>query len=144
MRRFENLIWWTMVATIGALLVATLAQCAEARVFRRGGGSNVSAGMVYTPTAESTDKLYVDGTMSLEDIAQERATAMARLGRMDHAIHRYADVRSYSSVGCAEGIGCGGGSDPRRVATCICGARVVADAFARSASGTIYRVRFFR
>ena len=29
MRRFENLIWWTMVATIGALLVATMAASGE-------------------------------------------------------------------------------------------------------------------
>jgi hypothetical protein len=127
--------------------VVLLASTAEARLFgRRGGGysTSVSAGMEYVATEESTAKLYYDGTASLQEIAQERADAMAARGLMSHGIHTVAAVKSWTGVGVAEGIGCGYADDHRHVATCICGRRVVADAFARAANGMIYRVRFFR
>ena len=127
------------------VLVCLLASTAEARLFgRRGGGSSVSAGMEYVPSEESTAKLYYDGTASLQEIAQERADAMAARGLMSHSIHTVVAVKSWTGVGVAEGIGCGYATEPKHVATCICGRRVVADAFARAANGMIYRVRFFR
>jgi len=133
------------IVSIVALFVAQLASSyADAGPFRRGSGSSVSAEMTFTPSPESIDKLYFGGTASLQDIAQERADAMAKTGQMTHSIHHIVKVRSYSAVSCAEGIGCGRASDHRRVATCIVGRRVVADAFAKAANGMIFRVRFFR
>ena len=131
--------------SIVALFVSMLASSyADAGLFRRGSGSSVSAEMTFTPTPESIDKLYFGNTASLQDIAQERADAMARLGRMTHSIHTITKVRSYSAVRCGEGIGCGTAKDPKQVGTCVVGRRVVADAFARAANGVVFRVRFFR
>lgn len=131
---------------LATLLAVTLSipATADAGLFRRGGGSIVSAAGEYVATAESTDKIYDGGTLSLQDVAQARADAMARIGRMTHSIHQFASVKSYTAVAVAEGIGMGGGSDHKRVATCICGRRIVADAWAKAKNGTIYRVRFFR
>lgn len=110
----------------------------------RNRGTSASAAMEFVETAESTEKLYVNGTLSLQELAQQRADAMAKHERMTHGIHAIANVHSYAVAGVAEGIGCGNAKDPKQVATCICGSRVVADAFCRAASGVIYRVRFFR
>lgn len=133
------------IAFLAMLVASMLATEASALGRRRGGGGSVSAGMVYTVTAESTDKLYDEKTVSLMDVAQARADAMAQYGSLSHGIHRFAKVRTFDGLGVWEGIGYSGyTSDPKAVETCICGSRVVADAFARSASGLIYRVRFFR
>lgn len=134
------------VVIVLALLVVNLATTEASARGRRGrsSGSSVSSGMTYVETAESTDKLYYEKTMSLQDIAQERANAMAKHNSMDHNIHTYVKVKSWTGIGVAEGIGCSTSSDPKHVATCVCGSRVVADVFCRAASGMIYRVRFFR
>jgi len=97
--------------------------------------------MTYTPSEESTAKLYDGKTRSLQDIAQERAEAMARQQVLSHSI---GGCRSWTGLGVTEGIGCSTVSDYRRCVTCITGRRVVADGHARSANGMVYRVRFFR
>jgi len=131
-------------AIVVLLVSLASSSVADAGWFRRGGGSSGSTAMVYVPSPESIEKLYFGNTASLQDIAQERADAMARLGRMTHSIHTITKVRSYSAVRCGEGIGCGTAKDPKQVGTCIVGRRVVADAFARAANGVVFRVRFFR
>lgn len=135
-----------VIAGLVAILINLVVTDAHARIFGRrgGGGSPTGSHMEYVETAESTDKLYYDNSVSLQDIAQERANAMAQRNSMDHNIHTYVSVRSYAGIGVAEGIGCSTAADPKHVATCICGSRVVADAFCRAANGMIYRVRFFR
>lgn len=119
---------------------------ARGRLFGRRGGSStgypVGAHMEYVETEESTAKLY-DGK-SLQEVAQERADAMAARELLTHNIHHYAPVMSYAAVGAAEGIGMASVDDPQACATCIVGSRVVADAWRRAVSGTVYRVRFFR
>lgn len=119
---------------------------ARGRFFGRRGGSSanssVGAHMDYVETEESTAKIY-DGK-SLQEVAQERANAMAALGNMTHSIHLYAPVTSYAAVGVSEGIGTASVADPKACATCITGSRVVADAWCRAVSGVVYRVRFFR
>jgi len=97
--------------------------------------------MDYTPSAESTAKQYHNGTKSLQDIAMERAAAMASQQYMSHSIGGCA---SWQGLGVSEGIGCSTVADCKRCSTCITGRRVVADGFARSINGKVYRVRFFR
>lgn len=135
-----------VIAGLAVILVSLATTDAHARIFGRrgGGGGNTGAHMEYVETAESTEKLYYEKTMSLQDIAQERANAMAERQTLDHNIHTYVKVKSWTGVGVSEGIGYSAASDPKHVATCICGNRVVADAFCRAANGVIYRVRFFR
>ena len=115
---------------------------ARGRIFGRRGGSSMSysvgAHMEYVETEESTAKLYAG--KSLQEVAQERADAMAALELLTHDIHRHAPVMSYASVGAAEGIGMASVADPKACATCIVGSRVVADAWRRAVSGTVYRV----
>ncbi len=107
--------------------------------------ANTGAHMEYVESPESTDKLYYNKTKSLQDLAQERANAMARLNTMSHEIHQFGEgIPDWRGVGVTEGIGYSYATDPKAVSTCICGSRVVADAHCRSASGAIYRVRFFR
>lgn len=131
-------------------VVFTVCALSATDVFARGrrrgySSSNTGAHMEYVETAESTDKLYYNNTKSLQELAQDRANAMARLNVMSHEIHQYDNsVPDWRGVGVLEGIGYSSAQDPKAVSTCICGSRVVADAHCRSISGLIYRVRFFR
>lgn len=131
---------------LSALLVCLCCEESQARIFGRrgGGGTSVSSSMEYVETEESTAKLYDDETLSLQEIAQARANAMAERRTLSHSIHTFTSVRTWTGLGVNEGIGWSFASDPRHVATCICGRRVVADAHCRAANGAIYRVRFFR
>ena len=131
------------------LLAIVLCCCdtSEARRWRRRGRSSVPTGshMTYTPTEESTAKKYHNGTMSLQDIAMARAKAMADTNNMSHSIHHYVKgCPSFHGLGVSEGIGVSTVKDYKRCSTCITGRRVVADGYAFSKSGRVYRCRFFR
>jgi len=97
---------------------------------------------------EAPAEAVADGEEEAEDAAptyqataQQRANAMARLRTLSHSIH------NHRGAGCPpfpssvfEGIGMSFGGTP---GTCNNGGRVLADAMAVSAGGTVYRVRFF-
>lgn len=123
-----------------------LANVAEARGRRSSGGGSTGAGMEYVPTPFSTAKTFYGGTLSLEEIADYRARWMAETETLSHGIDGMVpQCPSWQQPGVGgEGIGCGGGTDYRNIATCIVGSEVIADGHAVSRSGTIYRVRFFR
>jgi hypothetical protein len=129
---------WMLVAL---MFVLTVSIEVDARGRRRGGSSSSTTGshMDYHPSEESTAKKYND--RSLQDIAMERAAAMARQQNLSHNV---GGCTSWQGLGVSEGIGSSTVSDHRRCSTCITGSRVVADGFARSINGMIYRVRFFR
>lgn len=118
---------------------------ARPKLFKRGrigSGSATGSHMDYIPSEESTAKIY--NGMSLEDVAQLRANAMAAVEIMTHDIHSYAECPSWEGLGVGEGIGRSTCENPKDCSTCIVGSRVVADAHARGRSGMVYRVRFFR
>lgn len=133
------------IVTIALLLVVLVADFADARLRgrRRSSASATGAHGEYVETVYSTEKRYTfnDEKLSLQDIAQMRADAMAKHQNMTHGIHQIANV---PAAPVPEGIGYSTASDYRRVSTCICGSTVVADAWARCAGGRIYRVRFWR
>ena len=129
------------------LAVSVVSLCTDdafARGRRRSRGSSGATGshMEYAASESEANETY--GGLTMQQIAQARADAMASLGIMTHDIHSFANVPSWSICGVGEGIGCAGGDDPKAISTCIVGSRVVADAWRRAANGTIYRVRFFR
>jgi len=132
-----------MQRSVVLLLLMSITAVADARGRRRSYSYSSYTGshMTYTPSEESTAKLYDGKTRSLQDIAQERAEAMARQQVLSHSI---GGCRSWTGLGVTEGIGCSTVSDYRRCVTCITGRRVVADGHARSSNGMVYRVRFFR
>lgn len=118
----------------------------DAQIFRRRRSQSYSYSGVYgeyKPTKYSTEKRYeFDGKkLSLQDIAQLRAEAMAKHQVLTHGIHSIAKV---PAAPIPEGIGVSGASDYKNVSTCICGSTVVADGWRKSKSGYIYRVRFWR
>lgn len=115
-----------------AILLSLVVPC-EAR--RRGGYTSSCPVGAWAMPEEIDPKLQA--------IAQQRADCMARAGILSHDIHVNFACPSWQGLGVAEGIGCSTASDPKQVATCVCGSIVAADAWARAASGTIYRVRFF-
>ncbi len=138
--------WW-LVGVIAVLAIATLSENASAFGRRRSRGSSASWYSTgthgeYSATAEEAAATY--NGLTLQQIAQLRADAMAESGTLSHEIHLQAAVPSWAGVGVGEGIGCATVDDPRQCATCIVGSRVVADAHARSRSGMVFRVRFFR
>lgn len=116
---------------LAILLVLTLAMPAEAR--RRGRSySTVSA----APLAERIDP-------NLQAIAQRRADAMAAHNSLDHNIHGWTDAPAWHWQGVAgEGIGMGTG-EPKQIATCVVTSLVIADAWATSKNGYVFRVRLF-
>ncbi|NQU25669.1 MAG: hypothetical protein HQ567_30650 [Candidatus Nealsonbacteria bacterium] len=96
-----------------------------------------------TPVAETAEaeQEATSSATAHQQIAQQRANAMARLHNLSHSIQncRGSDCPGFpSSV--FEGIGMSTGGTP---GTCNNGGRVLADAMAVSSSGTVYRVRFF-
>ena len=115
----------------------------EGRVFRR--SERRRSGVSYTSVAVqiSTEAQYDVGgrKLSLQEIAQLRADAMASEGNLSHGIEYVGGV---PAAPVPEGIGCGTSDDWRSVGTCVCGSVVVADAWSRSANGMIYRVRFWQ
>jgi hypothetical protein len=118
----------------------------DAQIFRRRRSYSYSySGSYgeYKPTKYSTEKRYkFDGKkLSLQDIAQLRAEAMAKHRVLTHGIHSIAKV---PAAPIAEGIGVSGASNYKNVSTCIVGSIVVADGWCKSKSGSIYRVRFWR
>jgi len=127
------------------LLVFVGTSISDAQIFRRHSRSYSYSGVYgeYNPTKFSTEKRYAfDGKkLSLQDIAQLRAEAMAKHRVLTHGIHSLAKV---PAAPIAEGIGVSGASDYKNVSTCICGSTVVADGWCKSESGFIYRVRFWR
>jgi len=122
-----------LVVLCGALIVTMFAFSvtpAEAGLFRRRGRR--------VAPVQATGHV---ASKSWQKIAQLRANAMARRGNLTHNIHRIADCPCYPAE-VAEGIGYGGSP---QCATCTFrGRAVVADAHARAADGTYYRVRFWR
>jgi len=130
-------------------LMAVCVQNADAFGGRRRGGSSGggSAGYEYVPTEESTAKVWtwLGKKVSLQDMAQMRADAMAKTGNLDHGIA--GQVKGVPSIpaGFGEGIGmASSANDPKQVSTCVAGSRVMADASCRSKLGAIFRVRFWR
>lgn len=126
------------------LLVFVGDSISDAQIFRRRRSYSYSGVYgEYKPTKYSTEKRYeFDGKkLSLQDIAQLRAEAMAKHQFLTHGIHSIAKV---PSAPIPEGIGVSGASDYKNVSTCICGSTVVADGWCKSESGYIYRVRFWR
>ena len=136
----RSLLLFLVVLVTGAAFV----EVSEAQIFRRRSRySYTGSHGEYVPTEYSTKKRYnfKGQKLSLQDIAMLRAKAMAEHNTMTHSIHQIADVPRNPI---AEGIGVSNAADYRRVSTCIVGSRVVADGWCRSASGRIYRVRFWR
>ena len=132
------------ITTTVLLAIFVCAASADARLLgRRRGGSATGSGGDYTPTEYSTEKRYTfNGTqLSLQDIAQMRADAMAGRQTMTHGIHALANV---PAAPVPEGIGVSTADDYTRVSTCICGSTVVADAWCKGRNGLTYRVRFWR
>ena len=133
------------ISIIAVLLVVIVTDFADARLRgrRRSSSSATGAHGEYVETMYSTEKRFTfnDKKLSLQDIAQLRADAMATHQNMTHGIHQIANV---PAAPVPEGIGYSTASDYRRVSTCICGSTVVADAWARCESGRIYRVRFWK
>jgi len=117
-----------VVALLTLLIVGTLNTDAYARRWRRRGG----VGRALTVRINAT----------LQGIAQKRANAMARVGRLTHGIERFTDAPGIPFSQCT-GEGIGMSSSPDNIATCIITNTVVADAKARSSSGMWYRVRLF-
>ena len=67
---------WILVV----LMLVAVSSEVDARGRRRGGNassSSTGSHMDYAPSKESTDKKYHGNTKSLQDIAMERAAAMA-------------------------------------------------------------------
>ncbi len=126
-----------------AMVLVTFSGTAEARRRQHSYASPTCSHMVYTPTAYSTENRFFNRTLSLQDIAQQRADAMAARNSMTHSIHTFTSAPPWPGE-VSEGIGCARTSDPQRCSTCITGSRVVADAWSWSATGMVYRVRFFR
>ena len=138
--------WW-LIGALAVVVVSTLADDASAfgrRRSRPSVSSWYSTGThgEYAATAEEAAARY--NGLTLQEIAQLRADAMAAAGVLSHEIHLTAAVPSWAGIGVGEGIGCSTVSDPSQCATCIVGSRVVADAHARSRGGMLFRVRFFR
>jgi hypothetical protein len=141
---------WILLVVAALFLTATVVNDADAwRRNRSYSSSSVSSGYTYTPTPYSTDKVWevtIDGEKqlwSLQQIAQCRADAMASERNMTHSIHNY--VKNVPPCPIAEVIGYATGvTDYKKVATCVCGNTVFADAYAISEDGkAIYRVRFW-
>jgi hypothetical protein len=107
--------------------------------------SSTGAHMTYTPTIFSTRKRLFKGKFSLQDIATMRAQWMAHYEVLSHEIHAYHENCPHWAGHGASGEGIGCSSDPnfQNCATCIVGSTVVADGWAKSKTGMIYRVRFF-
>ena len=123
---------------------SVFAESADAQIFRRRARYSYTGSYgEYNPTVYSTEKRYdyKDKKLSLQDIAMLRAKAMAKHRVLTHAIHDIADV---PRAPIAEGIGVSNASHYKRVSTGIVGSKVVADGWCKSASGRIYRVRFWR
>ena len=132
------------MTAISLSLIIFGSHASDARIIgRRRGASATGSHGEYTPTDYSTEKRYsFDGRkLSLQEIAQMRADAMAQRQTMTHGIHALANV---PAAPIAEGIGVSSSNDYRRVSTCICGSTVVADAWCRSRNGMTYRVRFWK
>ena len=86
--------------------------------------------------------LAVPSPGTFQSIAQVRANALARYGRLTHNIHvGLADVPPIPP-GVGEGIGYS--TNPDDVPTCVLSGAVVADARATSSDGRTFRVRFFQ
>jgi len=126
-----------------ALLVVVFVSDSDARIFGRRNSTATGSHGVYNPTNFSTERRYSHGgqKLSLQEIAQMRADAMAQRQTMTHGIHALANV---PAAPVAEGIGVSTAEDYRRVSTCICGSIVVADAWCKGNNGLTYRVRFWR
>ena len=132
----------SMLVLLLLLFVGT--SISDAQTFRRRRSQSYSGVYgEYKPTKYSTEKRYeFDGKkLSLQDIAQLRAEAMAKHRVLTHGIHSLAEV---PAAPIAEGIGVSGASNYKNVSTCIVGSIVVADGWCKSKSGSIYRVRFWR
>ena len=132
------------ITAISLSLIIFGGHAADARILgRRRGATSTGSHGEYSQTEYSIEKRYTfDGReLSLQDIAQLRADAMAHRQVLTHGIHTMANV---PAAPVAEGIGMSSSSDYRRVSTCICGATVIADAWCKSRSGMTYRVRFWR
>lgn len=137
-----------IVFVVALLAIGCLVEDASAFGRRRSRGSvsysysYTGAHMEYSATEAEASQRF--NGMTLQEVAQARADAMAASGVLSHEIHLTADVPSWAGMGVGEGIGCASVSDPKSCSTCIVGSRVVADAHARSRSGMVFRVRFFR
>ena len=132
-----------LVLTLAAIVLST---SSDAGARRRGRSSATGSHMTYTPTAFSTEKRLYNGKYSLQDIAMIRAKWMAHYGVLSHSIETYhKDCPPWSGHGATgEGIGMSMNPDYKTCSTCIAGSVVVADGWAKSKNGMIYRVRLFR
>ena len=134
----------TAILLLTLFVYAVYADTADARLLgRRRGGSATGNHGEYSPTEYSTEKRYAfNGVqLSLQDIAQMRADAMAKRQTLTHGIHAVANV---PAAPVAEGIGVSVAKNYKTVSTCICGSTVVADAWCKGRNGSTYRVRFWR
>ena len=131
-----------IIAALLSLIFVT-ADFAEAKLRGRRRGSAAGSYGEYAATEYSTEKRYTynGAQLSLQNIAQLRADAMAKHQTLTHGIHQIAKV---PAAPVPEGIGYSTTTNYKRVSTCICGSTVVADAWARCAAGRIYRVRFWK
>ncbi len=130
--------------TIVLLALFVYADTADARLLgRRRGGSATGSRGEYNPTEYSIEKRYAfnGAQLSLQDIAQMRADAMAKRQTLTHGIHAVANV---PTAPVPEGIGVSAAENYKTVSTCICGSTVVADAWCKGRNGLTYRVRFWR
>lgn len=121
-----------------ALLLAALVAASNTRAQDT---SDIQTEAPAVESVEDGEEETEDAVPTYQAIAQQRANAMARLRTLSHSIHSYRGASCSpfpSSV--FEGIGMSSGGTP---GTCNNGGRVLADAMAVSADGTVYRVRFF-
>lgn len=131
-----------IIAALLSLIFVT-ADFAEAKLRGRRRGSAAGSHGEYAVTEYSTEKRYSynGAQLSLQDIAQLRADAMAKHRTLTHGIHAVAEV---PKAPMPEGIGYSTTTNYKSVSTCICGSTVVADAWCKSSNGYIYRVRFWK
>ena len=132
------------VLAIALFTILTNVDTAESRIIgRRRNNTSTGSYGEYKETKFSTEKRYdFNGEkLSLQDIAQLRAEAMAKHQNMTHGIHSIAKV---PAAPVPEGIGVSSTGNYKNVSTCICGSTVIADGWCKGKNGFIYRVRCWR